>query len=84
MHLLKKKTIMGDKLIFCSIDESLIGENSDFKRISCKYHSLKDANEAYVKTVYENMNQNIKEASKILGIAPNTVRTMIKNYDARM
>lgn len=85
-YLQKKKILQGRKLSYCENDENLILKNykaiiiQDKKEENLK--TLQQLKKDYVQLVFERSGRSVSETSKILKVAPGTVRAIL--YEAKM
>lgn len=78
-HLEKKKACMkGRKIDHDMLDDVLFSEDEFIPMESrCGFSSLKEIKKSYAKKVYFELGRNIQQASNILEISPNTLRSLV-------
>lgn len=84
-HLEKKKVCSkGPRIEYCELDEVL--ESGHWKIplevTQVEIKKLDDVKQFYCKQVYERLGENIIQASKALGLAPNTLRSTLRKASA--
>ncbi len=76
-HLLKKKVLQGRKFTFDKEDEELIGINDKQVKMHEQIKTLEEIKKEYTLYAFERSGRNVSLTSKILQVAPGTVRSMI-------
>jgi hypothetical protein len=80
-HLTKKKLFaQGKKIVFNSLDEALLSEETtEINNFS--FQSLEHVKYEYCMNAYFKMNNNIKKTAKVLQISENTLRVILKRCE---
>ena len=83
-HLEQKHVLAGGgKLIYCSLDDEL-SQNLLEDEVLKSYQDVKTLDEmkkVYIFKMYEKIGCSIKRTARALGVSPNTVRTVIKEFN---
>ncbi|MBK24234.1 MAG: hypothetical protein CME70_09570 [Halobacteriovorax sp.] len=86
-HLEQKHILSGgDKISYSSVDEELsqnLLEEQVLSNID-DIKSLEQMKKLYVNRIYERIGRNIKKTSKVLGVSPNTVRSLVKEVKTEL
>lgn len=85
-YLQKKKVLQGRKISYGESDESLLLKNQKIEVMKEEapeeFKTLQQLKKGYIRLVFERTGRSVSEASRILNIAPGTVRAAL--YEARM
>ena len=80
-HLIQKKVLSGGgKMDHCSLDDELslnIIEEAALDT-SSEIKKLEEVKSLYVMKIYNKFGNNIKKSAKLLGVSPNTVRSVVR------
>ncbi len=80
-HLEQKHILSGgDKISFSTVDEELsqnLLEEQVLNNLD-EIKTLEQMKKLYVNRIYERIGRNIKKTSKVLGVSPNTIRSMVR------
>lgn len=83
-HLEKKKVCTkGPRMEYCELDERLESGNwaLPLEVPEVEIRKLEDVKQVYCTQVYQRLGENIIQASKALGLAPNTLRSTLRRAD---
>ncbi|MFT6068338.1 MAG: transcriptional regulator of acetoin/glycerol metabolism [Bacteriovoracaceae bacterium] len=80
-HLKQKQVLSGgEKIDHCSLDEELSLNiiEEEVLEMDSEVRKLEEVKNMYVMKIYNRFGNNIKRSAKLLGVSPNTVRSVVR------